>query len=341
MKNIEEYKEKVNYALKNFLNNKLSKDSRYSEEIKELIENVAEFNMRGGKRIRPILIIFAYKCFKDEEHKIIDASICIELMQAYLLIHDDIIDNSDLRRGKPAMHKIYEKKFGKHFGLSMGILAGDLCNHYMYDSIIETKFSDTEKLNAISYVNWTANREIYGQSLDILPGFEEIKEEDILKIYELKTATYTSQGPIYIGCALADAPKDKIEKMQKYAYNIGIAFQLQDDLNGVFSKEEEIGKPVDSDIKEGKKTLLIAKTLELCSKQEKSFILSKYGRQEISEADIKEIRKIIKKSGAFDYCKNRFYEFIENGKNEIINLQLKEDGKKFLIELADYVKNLF
>ncbi|MBM3234011.1 polyprenyl synthetase family protein [Candidatus Pacearchaeota archaeon] len=332
---MKEYKEKVNFALKRFLEKKLD-DGKYSPEIKKLIENILEYSLRGGKRIRPLLIIFAYKCFKDNnEQAVIDASICIELMQAYLLIHDDIIDNADLRRGKPAMHKIYSSG---DFGKSMAILAGNLCSHYMYDSILESDFSDKEKIEAIKYLGWIAERENYGQALDIIPGFENLNEEDVMKIYELKTATYTVQGPLYLGACLASAPSAEIEKLQEYGKNIGIAFQIQDDIIGIFGNIEETGKPNDSDIKEGKKTLLIVKALEFANSEDKKFLLENYGKKNISENDIKKIREIIEKL-SLDYCRKKMSEMIEKGKNSLPS-DLRDEGKNCLIEMADYISSL-
>lgn len=337
MDKIEEYKAKVNLALKNFLEKKVREDGEHSGEIKGLIENLLEYNMRGGKRIRPLAVIFAYKCFKDD-NKIIEASICMELMQAYLLIHDDIIDKSDLRRGKPTMHRIYGKE-DRDFGVSMAILAGNLCANYVFESILNSQFSDKEKLAAVKYLNWIVDRENYGQALDILPGFE-LGEEDVMKIYELKTATYTMQGPLYIGSVLASASETDIEKLQEYAYDLGVAFQIQDDIIGIFGNIEETGKPNDSDVKEGKKTLLIVKALELCDSEKRKFILEHYGKKDVSEQDIKKIREIIKNSGALDYCKKRLNELIEKGKKKIVNNGFREEGKNLFLELADYIKNL-
>ncbi len=360
MSNIEIYKEKVNESLKKFLDKKLKEDGKYSSDVKQLIENVIEYNLRGGKRIRPVTIIFAYKCFKDDE-KIVDAAISLELMQAFLLIHDDIMDKSDLRRGGETIHKIYQKKlqsnflgFSKEetnqslenekedhdFGNSMAILAGDLCASYTYESIIETDFEDREKNNAIKYLGWIINREVYGQTLDIIPGFSKLNEEDVWKIYELKTATYTMQGPIYLGCVLANAPEDKIAKLQEFAYNLGVAFQIQDDLNGIFGEVDKLGKPNDSDIKEGKKTLLIVKALELCNKEDKEFLLKEYGNKNASCESMDKIREIIKECGAYNYCMNKFRELIEKSKSSLDDVELRNEGKDYLLEMADYIGGL-
>lgn len=338
MSNIEIYKKKVNNALKEFLERKLKEDGKYSNEINRLIENIIEFNLRGGKRIRPLITIFAYKCFRDDD-KIINSSIFSELMQAYLLIHDDIMDKSDLRRGKASIHKIYEKANNQDFGVNMAILAGNLCASYAYDSIIESDFDTIKKIEVLKEINWINSRENYGQALDIIPGFENLNEEDVLKIYELKTATYTVQGPLKIGLALAGAPKDLIQKFDSYSYNLGIAFQIQDDLNSIFSNVNKLGKPNDSDIKEGKKTLIIAKALELCSKEDRDFLLAEYGNRNITPNSILKVREIMKKS-SYEYCKNKLYELVHNAKKSIADMELKKDGKNFLTEIADYIQCL-
>jgi geranylgeranyl diphosphate synthase, type I len=339
MQKFEEYKKKVNESLKNFLDNKLEKEGKYSVHTKEMIRNIIEFNMREAKRIRPITTIFGYKCFKNDE-KIVGPSISIELMQAYLLIHDDIIDKSNLRRGKPSLHKIQEGNSGEDFGINMAILSGNICASYMYESILESDFANSEKIEAIRYLSWINNRENYGQALDLVQGIKNVTEEEVIKIYELKTATYTIMGPLYLGCALANAPKEKVSELQKYAYNVGVSFQIQDDVNGILSSEAEIGKTNDSDVKEGKKTLIIIKALELCNEDEKKFILEKYGKENILPEEIERMRKIIRNCGAYDYCKREIERFIEEAKVSIKDIELRDEGKNFLLEMADYIKGM-
>ena len=333
------YKDKINQLLEQFLTKKLEQDGKYSPHTKELISNIREYTMRSAKRIRPLVAIFAYKCFKDDE-KIVFPSISLELIQSYLLIHDDIMDRSDLRRGKPTMHKIYSYP-DEHFGISTAILAGNVCASYMYETILESEFSNKEKNAAIAALCWINDRENYGQALDIIPGFTNLTEEGILKLQELKTATYTVQGPIMFGCALAGAPKKVSKKLQEYALNIGLAFQLQDDLNGIFGPVEEIGKPNDSDIKEGKKTLIILKALELATPENKQYLIDNYGKQDLTSEQVGRIRFIIDGCGAKDACKKRLSEFVDAGKKALEGLELREEGKNSLLEMADYILSLF
>jgi len=339
MQKLEGYKREVELSLKEFLNQKLETDGKHHQYIYGLIKNILEYNLRKAKRIRPLVMIATYKCFREDD-EIIKPAISIELMQAYLLIHDDIIDNSSLRRGKASMHKIYEKKYGKHAGVSTAILAGNLCSSYAYESIIQSRFDIQEKLEALKIISWINDRENYGQAIDILPEFRNLNEKDIWKIYELKTATYTTQGPVMMGCILAKAPQEKAERLKEYAYNVGLAFQIQDDLNGIFGKTETLGKSNNSDIKEGKKTLLIVKALNLCGKKDKEYFLREYGNKNADQQTIEKIRSIIKECGAYSHCKNRLHELIKKAKQSISTLELRPEGKNFLLEIAEYIESL-
>jgi len=341
MQDLLAYREKVNQSIENFLNRKFDQKKEHHPKIEELLEHIVEFNLRGGKRIRPLAVIAAYKCFKDDDI-IVDASICIEFMQSYLLIHDDILDNSDLRRGKPSMHKIYEAEHvDPYFGKSIAILAGNLCAAFMYDAILESDFPAEQKIRAIKILAEVSEHENYGQCLDMSPNLSTLSEAEVLKIYQFKTAEYTTRGPVLIGAALAGASSlEQIQALEQYGNRLGIAFQIQDDIQGIFGKVESIGKPNGSDIKEGKKTLLICKTLEYCTTNERRSILNMYGRKDLCDSKIDKLRTTIQRSGALEYCQQLFTRMIHEGKEAISCALFKDRGRQYLTDIADYISGL-
>ena len=147
-KTMDEYKAKVDEALGAFFERLKSEAVKVHPFSVEVFEAVREFTMRGGKRIRPILMVFGYKClWGRDEKEILKASCSLELMQSFLLIHDDIMDRSDVRRHKPTIHKIFEQRYisqvhdPEYFGLSMAILAGDMASQYATLAINEANFS--------------------------------------------------------------------------------------------------------------------------------------------------------------------------------------------------------
>lgn len=329
------YKEEIDKELKNFLDKEIE-NAGISIITKEMVENLKEYILRGGKRIRPILIILGNNCFKEETIDVVKASICVELMQSYLLIHDDVIDKDDLRRGGPTIHKIYGKKVDDHFGISMAINMGDLASALIGKSITDSDLEDGVKVKVLEKLNGILVQEIYGQTLDITLN-REIKEKDVLQIYRLKTVPYTTEGPLCIGAILGGASKEDIGNLEKFSIPIGLAFQIHDDILGTFGKSKTTGKPNDSDLKEGKKTLLIIKALEKCSEDERKFILKNIGKENLNEEDSTKIREIIEKSGSLDYCRDIAKKYVEEGIKSIECMNLRKEGKENLIELAKYI----
>jgi geranylgeranyl diphosphate synthase type I len=343
------YKEKIDKELRFFFDKKIKKSYLISESSKEIMETLKEFNLRGGKRIRPVLTIFGYKALGGKEEKeIIRVAMAVELMEAFLLIHDDIMDQDEFRRGYLTVHKIYENRCKnqftntdyKRFGESMAIIAGDILAMLGIEVILSSKFSDKLKLRAINKFYRVVINTCFGQTLDLRCELEKnISEEDILRIQELKTSIYTIEGPLHIGAILAGATKNNLRLLSGYAIPLGKAFQIQDDILGMFGNEKKLGKPVGSDLREGKKTLLILKALEKSKKGQRQTILNSLGNKDLTISEIDKIRKIIIKTGALDHSKNLAKQLSIKAKNIILKSKLKKEGKDFLIAIADYMVN--
>ncbi len=339
------YKARVEEELEKFFREKrLSLEHWSSREAAEILQ---EYTLRGGKRIRAILMIVGYKMMGgDDEDAIIKASSSLELVQSYLLIHDDIMDESDLRRGKATVHKIYEEKhlkngFGgkpKKFGESMAIILGDLADAYAMEILSSSNFPAERKIEAIKKLNEIIEYTGYGQIIDVYSSvLDDFREEDLLLLHHYKTAKYTIEGPLALGMLLAGAEPAGIEK---FAIPIGIAFQLQDDILGLFGSEERIGKPVTSDLAEGKKTLLIIKALERANEEERKTILSALGNPAVTEEQLNAVREIVRRTGSLDYSIDMARKMVEDAKNSLREMRVeREEMKDFLLWLADYMIN--
>ncbi len=346
-KKLKHYKEKIDSELRIFLKSRINKTNNLSSSSKEMMERITEFNLRGGKRIRPILVVFGYKAFGGKKEKeIIKAALAVELMESFLLMHDDIMDQDELRRGYLTMHKIYENKCkrqyknadSKRYGESMAIIAGDITSILGSEAILYSGFPIKNKLKAVDMFNRCVINTNFGQILDIKSSFDaEIKEKDIKRIHQLKTAVYTIQAPLHIGAILAGAKKSALNALSSYAMPLGQAFQIKDDILGLFSTKQKIGKPVGSDIKEGKKTLLILKALEKADKKEKKFILNCMGNRKITEKDVKKLKNIMINTGSLAYSEALAKELVEKAKKAIIKTKIRQEGKQFLVGIADYI----
>jgi len=341
------YKNLINSRLETFFNKKIEEGSKISNDIREIIINAKEYTMRGGKRLRPIFLIYGYKCLTDINiNAIIDVSISVELMQSYLLIHDDIIDEDELRRGKPTFHTIYknmcEHKFGKNkssrFGENIAILTGDLLEAYGEEILANAPFrSERIKKALIKYAEIVKNVN-YGQILDVISEMKKkVTEEDILLIHKLKTASYTIEGPLHIGAILGGANDADLQVLSRYAIPLGLAFQIRDDILGLFGSEEKIGKPVGSDLREGKKTLLVLYALKRAEEEEKRYINQALEKDEITMEEINHIRDIVIKTGSLDHSLKLIKKYTREAIENIKNSDFRDEAKEFLIAVADYI----
>ncbi|MBW2977830.1 polyprenyl synthetase family protein [Candidatus Woesearchaeota archaeon] len=344
---LDNYKQLVNKELDLFFKDKLEKADQIDPSSKQMIELLREFTMRGGKRLRAALVYHGYKCFSNKNLKeIIKASMTMELIQSYLLIHDDIIDNDDLRRNGPTLHisykniakRKYKKIDSNHFGISMAILAGDICAAFANEIIAKLKIKEKYKTPALSVLNHSVHHVIYGQALDILSELRTITNKDIEKIHRLKTATYTIESPLKIGALLAGAKQKHLNILSRYAILLGKAFQIKDDILGMFGEKQKVGKPVDSDLKEGKKNLLILKALENATPAQKQQIQEALGNPDLTKNQLNQVRAIIIKTGSLSYSQNLAKKLVQKAKSAIKSAKLKPEGKKFLFKIADYIE---
>ena len=222
----------------------ISKIQGSTGTVKEILNSLREFTLRGGKRIRPLFMILGYWLNSDIDEEIVKASISLEFMQSYLLIHDDIIDQSEIRRGSPAFHKIFG--FGERTNESIALVSADLCNEYSREALLNAQYPLERLTKAMVYMSELVEYTNVGQLMDmtLLLG-DKTRLEDITQVYNYKTAQYTVNGPMKIGAILSGYPNP--EEIDEYGLPLGIAFQIQDDILGVFGDEKTLGKSVKSD----------------------------------------------------------------------------------------------
>jgi geranylgeranyl diphosphate synthase type I len=228
----------------------------------------------GGKKVRGALTNLGYRLAGGRDSKaILEASCGIELLHDFLLIHDDIVDNDITRHGRPTVHEKYSKNRGQHFGVAKAIIVGDMGAFLGYELIAQSAFPAQRKIEALTKLNDLLLKTVYGEILDIEFDFKtKVSWEDILRVRTYKTAYYTFVMPLTVGAVLGKAGKKTLEIIEKYGVPVGLAFQLADDILGVFGNPSKTGKSNESDIREGKKTLLFAKSLELSGETGKRFL---------------------------------------------------------------------
>jgi geranylgeranyl diphosphate synthase, type I len=329
---------KINSLLAEYLDQEIAESQKVSNELAPLVKTFAKQSM-GGKRLRGALVKLGFELAGGEENsEIYKASLAYEIIQTSLLAHDDIIDKSEIRRGNKTM---YQDLGGGHYGISQAIILGDVGFFLAFRLIINSGFTDNKKLAALDYFNQSILKTAAGEMLDIQTSFKkrELSEEDALEISHLKTSHYTIIGPLQLGASLAGGDSVLIKNIELFGKNLGVAFQIQDDILGVFGKEEELGKSVTSDIEEGKNTLLIVKAMGKATSEQKKYLDEHYGKGKISEEELREIRQIFMDTGALDYARQKAVKYVNQAKKVVPRLTLEDDKKQLLMELADYLVN--
>ncbi|MBP3461149.1 MAG: polyprenyl synthetase family protein [Bacilli bacterium] len=342
-------KEKLNKKLEKF-NNEIIKEE--NEIIKDNIILFKNLNS-DGKLIRGTLVNLGYNLIKEENLEYsYDLALAFEIFQTAILIHDDIIDNDDLRRGKETIHSHNHKKYyeltkdneSKKVSESIAICMGDMGLFYANKVIANSYCNDKNLGKILIYFNDIVLKTIKGELLDVtLPFLEKNDlnknnlEESILLIYKLKTAYYTIIGPICLGMILADSNKKQIKDMTDFGYNVGIAFQIQDDILGIYSENETIGKNVGTDIEEFKQTILYSYVKE--NKEYFNKLMNYYGKK-VDVDDIKEVQKIFRESNALEYSKGMIDSLYDKAINILDKIDwIKDSEKNILKGFVEYLKD--
>ncbi|MFH1414035.1 MAG: polyprenyl synthetase family protein [Candidatus Omnitrophota bacterium] len=307
-------------AIKNRIDTELNRfildlDSLYSlNKISPLLfKSIKEFILRKGKRVRPTLLIISYLGFAPRiAPNLYRTAISLELLHDFMLVHDDIIDKSATRRGKPSMHEVFNKYLKgsnnrKFSGEDLAIVSGDVMYAMAIHAFLSVKENLYRKELALKKFSEAAFYTGGGEFLELLCGLKSIErmsKEDIYKIYDLKTANYTFASPLSIGAILAGASKKQVDIIFNYGLYLGRAFQVKDDITGMFETEKKIGKSTLTDLQEAKKTLLIWYAYHNSGNKNKRIIKRIFSKNTVTKADLVKIRNIILRSKALDYTKS-------------------------------------
>lgn len=340
----------IDAKVQEILDEEKKESNKISPIIAEMLRNVPSVCF-GGKRLRGALIYYSYLMFggKDTE-EILKVSAIFELLHSYLLAHDDVMDKSAMRHRKPTLHKIYQNKIrtdkpfyrdSRHFGESIAINIGDGLSHLASLKLAETNFPNDRKMKVFSRFSREFLDTVYGQVIDVFGEVkDDVDEEYIMKVHYYKTGKYTYETPLHVGAILAGAKDEDLKALTDYAIPGGIAFQLQDDVLGMFGDEFRIGKPANSDLKEGKKTLLIIKALEKGNRKQIEVINRNLGNPHLKSKDLEEVRKVIIETGSLDYSKDKALKLVKKAQKALETQKSpkwQDHGKEFLDSVADYM----
>lgn len=305
-----------------------------SGEPKQLYDASSYMPSLGGKRMRPFITVESARLFGDDDKATRLAGASVELLHNFTLVHDDIMDKDDFRRGKPTVHKI--------FGESLAILAGDLLfSKAFYAASMSEELSGVR--GVVKALSVASARVDEGQYMDI--SFESrhtVSEEEYLSMIYLKTAALYECAAIMGGIVGGPAgterkhgePED-LASLREYGKSLGLAFQIRDDYLGTFGESRLTGKPVGNDVRRGKKTLVIVLAKQRCSSTQEKIIDSVLGSNIASDSEVHSVVDLFVDLGVDRECEDRAWKYASEAKARLQRLPAQE-SRRLLEELADY-----
>ncbi|MBP2473746.1 geranylgeranyl diphosphate synthase type I [Crossiella equi] len=343
----------VHTALRDFLEERRVEVNHIDETVAAAMDSLTRFILDGGKRIRPTFAWWGWRAGggrpeSPDAAEVLRAVSALELIQACALVHDDLMDSSDRRRGQPTLHVRFAMQHHAagwagtpdSFGLSAAILLGDLALAWADDMLYDAAL-DPAALSRARPV-WRAMRTevLVGQYLDVLAQARAANEpETAMRINRYKTAAYTVERPLHLGVALAGGPPELVDALRAFGTDLGIGFQLRDDLLGVFGDPKVTGKPAGDDLREGKRTLLV--TLGLRRAEERgdraalTALQEAIGNPALDEAGVDRTRQLLHELGAVEAVEERITAHTEAALSALATAPVAEEAARGkLAELA-------
>ncbi len=331
-----ESKEKIEQKVNEILDKEIEKYEE-NEFLKESLEELKRLSA-GGKRVRGYLIKLGQMLFGKDDDSYVDLAAAVEIFQTAILIHDDIIDEATKRRGMDTINS----KYPGHIGTAKAICIGDLGFFISYRIINNANISKELKDEIVKVYSKTLHNTVNGEIIDVelplkpLEYHKKMDEKIIYDIYVNKTAWYTIIGPVLIGAASANASEKDKEKLAEMGINLGIAFQIKDDLLGLYSNTKKMGKTL-NDIKEGKQTIIYKYAIDHANQKELEIIKENYGNSNVSEEGNKLIINLFERLGARKEAEELIKAYTNKG-IEIIN-NMDVSNKDEFIAFANYLLN--
>jgi geranylgeranyl diphosphate synthase type I len=336
---------RVDKALTAFLGGQRALLVGIDAALAELSDALEAFVLGGGKRLRPSFAYWGYRGAGGTDTDAVVAAVsALELVQASALIHDDLIDRSDTRRGDPSVHRRFEtlhtaarwRGGSAGFGDSAAVLLGDLAMVWS-DEMLHTSGVGPRELARARVVFDEMRTEVtVGQYLDVLTQVTaDTSVERASKVARFKSAKYTVERPLLLGAALADAPATVRESYSSFGLPLGEAFQLRDDVLGVFGDPAETGKPAGDDLREGKRTYLVAAAFSALPSGDRAALDAGLGDQGLDDDRVERLRALIRESGALDATERRIDELMTASLTALAGAPIDETARGVLRELAE------
>ena len=342
-------RERVDKALHEFLYDAMPSVISIGDELTPLVKATEAFLLDGGKRLRPAFCYWGHRAAgAPDSEQVIRAAASLELLQACALMHDDVIDRSDTRRGAPSVHRKFaalhraEEWRGdpESFGEAAAILLGDLALIWADTMLARSGFEADAFQRALPV--WDAMRieVMCGQYLDVVEqarGGGSV--ERALRVARLKSAKYTIERPLHLGAALGGGSDELMAALSDYGLPLGEAFQLRDDVLGVFGDPDVTGKPAGDDLREGKRTALVALALQGATGAQAQQLRTRLGDPDLDDDGVTVLRDVINATGAPAQVEQLITERLDAALGALATAPVDASARDALADLANAVSH--
>lgn len=300
----------------------------------ELLPAIEALTMRGGKRLRPAMLIASFRALSPDAPwaRAVPACAALELLQSYLLIHDDWMDGDDQRRGGPSVHAFFRERTGKReLGDALAILAGDFASAMAWELFVEGALACPGGTDAIGIFGRIHHEVVLGQEMDLSGA------RDVTRMQRLKTGSYTVTGPLEIGAILAGGQGEVLAALRAFGEPLGEAFQVKDDLLGVFGEEKRTGKPIGSDLRAGRRNALLRECERLLSAADRAALEGVLGRATATDEEIRAVTALFERTGIRARVEERLDGLLTRALAALDAGPFSEPGKSMLRDLARWM----
>lgn len=333
---------RLDRELEGWLRQRRTALGRTSPESAELVDEVGRLVAGGGKRLRPALLLLAHEaCGGSDDGLALRLGVAVELLHTYLLIHDDIMDQARTRRAHATTHAAFADRHrlqGRrgdpaHFGRSVAILAGDLAHTWAVELSRKAPEPVSRAFDAM------CEEVIGGQYLEmLLPHRREPEESELLRALRLKSGRYSVERPVELGALLAGAGPRVVAGLRSWGEAAGEAFQLRDDVLGTFGDAGAVGKPVASDLAEGKFTFLVFHALAGAAPEDREWLLGALGREDLTPDDLERARSVIRGSGGLAAVEEMIRERLERARRALDEVHLPAPAREPFLGFLVYLE---
>ncbi len=336
-------RDQVGRALEDFLGRQHAALGDIGPDMLPWLDVITEL-LAGGKRLRPAFCYWGWRAAGGEDcPQIYAAAAALELLHASVLVHDDVIDASDTRRGQPSVHRRFAARHAARewrgsagsFGAGTAILIGDLLLAWT-DQLFHASGLPPAALRRGQPVLDAMRAEVIsGQYLDLLAQFAgDGTVDSALRVARYKSAKYTVERPLHLGLALAGPDAPTADAFTRYGLPLGVAFQLRDDVLGMFGDPRRTGKPAGDDLREGKRTVLVALARERSSRAERDLLDRRLGDRQIGERGTRDVRAVLTDTGALAECERMIDSGVAEALAALEDAPITGRARRALAELA-------